>query len=432
MNQRYTAISSSLFVNNRKKFADLMRPNSIAIFHSNDEMPRNGDCNFPFRQNSDFFYLTGIDQEQSILILFPHAKDKKYQEILLVRESDDHTVVWEGPKYSKEEANQVSGIKTVLWNKSYVDVLNKLMEQCSMVYVNANENDRAKNEVISRDERLAQMLKKEYDGKKYERSAPLLTKLRETKSATEIKLISEACSITELAFRRVLEFIKPGVWEYEIEAEITHEFVRNRANAHAYSPIVASGKNACILHYVNNNQKCKTRDLVLMDFGAEYANYASDLTRTVPVNGKFTKRQKQVYNSVLRIMKDATQLMVVGNTFSEYNREVRGLIERELLHLKLLSKHDIQKQDPANPVFRKYFMHGISHFMGLDVHDVGDKKKPFQNGMILTCEPGIYIPAENIGIRIENDILLSSKGPIDLMKSIPVEADEIEELMMKK
>lgn len=405
-----------------------MQKGALAIFHSNDEMPRNGDCFFPFRQNSDFFHLSGIDQEQSVLVLCPNHS---YKEILFVRESDEHTVIWEGKKYSKEEATSVSGIKNVFWTKDYDKIITELAEQHQIIYLNANENERARKEVISRDERMAIAFKHEFHRKQYERSALIMQELREIKSREEIDIILEACKVTNKAFRRVLSFMKPGVWEYEVEAEISHEFIRNKS-VHAYTPIIASGSNACVLHYVNNNQKCKKGDLVLMDFGAEYANYASDLTRTIPVSGKFTKRQKQVYNSVLSIMKESTKLLVEGNNFVDYNKEVRGLFERELLKLKLITKADIARENPKSPAYRKYFMHGISHFMGLDVHDLGDRKKAFQNGMVFTCEPGIYIPEENIGIRIENDILIAGKKPVDLMKKIPVEAEEIEELMNKR
>jgi Xaa-Pro aminopeptidase len=428
MNQRYATLPSSLFINNRKRFVSKMHKEALAIFHSNDEMPRNGDCFFPFRQNSDFFHLTGIDQEQSVLVLCPNHH---YKEILFVRESDEHTIVWEGKKYSKEEATKVSGIVHVFWTKEYDAVLTSMLEEHEIVYLNANENERARKEVISRDERMAIALKHEFHRKSYERSAPIMQDLREIKSKEEVAIIQAACNVTDKAFRRVLSFMKPGVWEYEVEAEISHEFIRNKS-VHAYTPIIASGANACVLHYVNNNQKCKKGDLVLMDFGAEYANYASDLTRTIPVSGKFTKRQKNVYNAVLRIMKESTKLLVAGNTLQEYNNEVRALIERELLKLKLITKSDIAREDPKNPAFRRYFMHGISHFMGLDVHDLGNRKQPFQEGMIFTCEPGIYIPEEKLGIRIENDILITAKGPKDLMKKIPVEAEEIEELMNKK
>jgi len=429
MNQRYAPIDAALFVDNRKRFVLELKEKAIAIFQSNDEMPRNADCCYPFRQNSDFFYLSGIDQEQSILLLFPNSPDPKFKEVLFIRESDEHTKVWEGEKYSKEEARKVSGIQTVYWTKEYETLLQWLSAECTYLYLNNNENDRAKNEVISRDARLTPQTKKLFPGIRLERSAPIMASLRQIKSKAEIALINEACAITEKAFRRTLSFIKPGVWEYEIEAEVSHEFTINRANGHAYSPIIASGKNSCVLHYVNNNQQCKKGDLVLMDFGAEYANYASDLTRTVPVSGKFTKRQKAVYNAVLRVMREASKLLVVGNTFDNYNAAVRSIMEKELVDLKLITTADIKKQDPQNPALRKYFMHGISHFMGLDVHDLGDRQQKFTAGMVFTCEPGIYIPEESIGIRLENDLLIGVKGPQDLMKNIPIEADDIEFLM---
>ncbi len=429
MNQRYAPIDAALFVDNRKRFVLELKEKAIAIFQSNDEMPRNADCCYPFRQNSDFFYLSGIDQEQSILLLFPNSPDPKFKEVLFIRESDEHTKVWEGEKYSKAEARKVSGIQTVYWTKEYETLLQWLAAECTYLYLNNNENDRAKNEVISRDARLTPQTKKLFPGVRVERSAPIMVSLRQIKSKAEIALIQEACAITEKAFRRSLSFIKPNVWEYEIEAEVSHEFTINRANGHAYSPIIASGKNSCVLHYVNNNQQCKKGDLILMDFGAEYANYASDLTRTVPVSGKFSKRQKAVYNAVLRVMNEASKLLVVGNTFDNYNAAVRCIMEKELVDLKLITTADIKKQDPQNPALRKYFMHGISHFMGLDVHDLGDRQQKFKAGMVFTCEPGIYIPEESIGIRLENDVLIGVKGPQDLMKNIPIEADDIEFLM---
>ena len=429
MNQRYAPIDAALFVDNRKRFVLELKEKAIAIFQSNDEMPRNADCCYPFRQNSDFFYLSGIDQEQSILLLFPNSPDPKFKEVLFIRETDEHTKVWEGEKYSKAEARKVSGIQTVYWTKEYETLLQWLAAECTYLYLNNNENDRAKNEVISRDARLTPQTKKLFPGVRVERSAPIMVSLRQIKSKAEIALIQEACAITEKAFRRSLSFIKPNVWEYEIEAEVSHEFTINRANGHAYSPIIASGKNSCVLHYVNNNQQCKKGDLILMDFGAEYANYASDLTRTVPVSGKFSKRQKAVYNAVLRVLREASKLLVVGNTFDNYNAAVRTIMEKELVDLKLITTADIKKQDPQNPALRKYFMHGISHFMGLDVHDLGDRQQKFKAGMVFTCEPGIYIPEESIGIRLENDVLIGVKGPQDLMKNIPIEADDIEFLM---
>lgn len=426
---KYDSIENKLFINNRESFAKKMEKNGIAIFHSNDEMPRNGDCFFPFRQDSDFFYLSGIDQEQSILVIFPDCPNPSYREVLFLRETNEHIKIWEGEKYSKENATKTSGVKSVFWIENFDNILKMLVDWADIIYLNANENERAKLEVEPRNVRFAHSIKSQFPDHQYERSAPLLTKLREIKSSIEVDIISTACEITKKAFERVLSFVKPGVMEYEIEAEITHEFIRNRANGHAYSPIVASGKNACCLHYTANNMECKAGDLILMDFGAEYANYASDLTRTIPVSGTFTKRQKEVYNSVLQVMKDATKQLTVGNNLKEYHKYVGRIMEEQLIKLGLLNKKDVDNQDPKKPLYKKYFMHGTSHFLGLDVHDVGDRNTLFKAGMIFTCEPGIYIPEENLGIRIENDILITEQGPIDLMANIPREVEEIEEIM---
>ena len=432
MGVRYSSISPELFKGNRKKFVSQLDSSSLAIFQSNDQMPRNGDCFYPFRQSSDFFYLTGIDQEQSVLVLFPESSDSSLQEILFIRKTNPHLQVWEGHKYSKEEARKISGIKTVMWLSQLDDVLESFKKQVKKLYLNANENERAINELKNRDERLSKELIKIFKNSAIQRSAPILKSNRVIKSDLEIELIKQACSITKKTFERVLKFVKPGVWEYEIEAEISHEFTRNRANGHAYSPIVASGANSCILHYIDNNKQCKNKDLLLLDFGAEYANYASDLSRTIPVNGKFTVRQKQVYNAVLRVMNYAKSKMVAGTILKDFQKDVCSVMEKELVDLKLFSLKDLKNQNPDNPLYKEYFMHGTSHFMGLDVHDVGDRNQPFTPGMVLTCEPGIYIPKENIGIRIENDILITNSIPIDLMSDIPIEVEEIEDLMNSK
>ncbi len=429
---KYTAIDKKLFIENRKKFTAHLKQDSIAIFNSNDEMPRNGDGNFLFRQQSDLFWLTGIDQEQTILVLAPNHPLPEYREALFVRKTNEHIAVWEGHKYTKEEAREASGIQHVYWADDFQAMLPVMMHHSQSVFVNLNENDRFVTEVPYRELRFAQDLKNKYPNHQYERSGPLMSKLRAIKSQTEIDLMQTACDITDKAFRRVLNFTKPGVMEYEIEAEITHEFIRNRANGHAYNPIIASGASACILHYTENVRPCKDGDVILLDFGAEYANYAADLTRSIPVNGKFTKRQKDVYNAVLRVMRAATKMLVVGNTIPKYHEEVGRVMEQELIVLGLLNADEVKKQDPKQPLYKKYFMHGTSHFLGLDVHDVGNRYIPMQAGMVFTCEPGIYIPEENLGIRIENDILLTEKGPIDLMAKIPVEVDEIEELMAGK
>lgn len=431
MTVKYDKIDTKLFIFNRNKLCKELKNNSLAIFHSNDEMPRNGDCFFPFRQNSDLFYLSGIDQEHTILIVFPDCPNPSYKEVLFVRKTNEHIKIWEGHKYTKKEATEISGIKSVFWLENFDNIFKMLVNWAENIYININENDRANSDVDSRNLRFTKKIKNQFPAHNFERAGPILTRLRELKSDIEIDLIKQACSITEKAFRRVLEFVKPNVWEYEIEAEITHEFIRNRANGHAYTPIVASGANACCLHYINNNGQCKDGELILMDFGAEYANYASDLTRTIPVSGKFSPRQKEVYEAVLRVMKAATKLLVIDNVLDSYHREVGVLMEEELIKLGLLKANDVKKQDPLQPLYKRYFMHGTSHFMGLDVHDVGNRHKAFKPGMVFTCEPGIYIKEENLGIRIENDYLITENGPLDLMASIPIEVDEIE-LLMKK
>ncbi|NEM99414.1 aminopeptidase P family protein [Pontibacter burrus] len=428
---RYLPISNELFVHNRRNFTKELKPSSIAIFHSNDVMPTNADGSMAFRQNNDLFYLSGVDQEESILILFPDAKDQRMKEVLFVRETNDHILTWEGYKLTKQQAQEVSGIKTILWTHEFKSVLNTLMAEAEHVYLNSNEHLRAVVEVETRDARFIKWVKERYPLHKLERSTPIMHYLRAIKSDLEISLIRKACHITELGFRRLLNFIKPGVMEYEIEAELWHEFIRNRSRGPAYGSIIASGSNACILHYVDNNQECKDGDMLLMDFGAEYANYASDLSRTVPVNGKFTPRQRDVYEAVLRVMKGATQMLVPGNTLDQYHAFVGTLMENELIRLGLLNENDVRNQDPAAPLYKKYFMHGTSHFLGLDVHDVGNKYRPFEEGMVFTCEPGIYIWDEGIGVRLENDILVTKNGPVDLMKDIPLEADDIERLMKK-
>jgi Xaa-Pro aminopeptidase len=426
---KYTSIDAQLFIENRKRFVSKLKPNSIAFLNANDEMPRNGDANFLFRQNSDLFYLTGIDQEQTILVLFPDAPLPRYREILFVRKTNEHIAIWEGHKYTKEEARAASGIQSVYWLDDYNSIIPMLMNHCANVYVNINENDRFSSEVPYRDLRFAQSMKSTYAGHNFERLGPILASLRAIKHDIEIKLMQKAMDITEKAFRRVLRFVKPGVMEYEIEAEIIHEFIRKRANGHAYNPIIASGPSACILHYNENNRACKAGDVILMDFGAEYANYAADLTRCVPVSGEFSQRQRDVYNAVLRVMKGATKMLVPGNTIEKYHVEVGLLMEKELLDLGLITKEDVKNQNPELPAYKKYFMHGTSHFLGLDVHDIGNRYEPMQPGMVFTCEPGIYIPEEGLGIRLENDILVTSKDPVDLMASIPLEIEDIEELM---
>lgn len=426
---KYEAISNEIFTYNRKNFVSRLKPSAIAIFHSNDEFPRNGDQSFLFKQNPDFFYLTGIDQEQSILILFPDCPNPLYKEVLFLRQTNEHIAIWEGHKYTKDEAKKASGIENVFWLGEYDVVLHSIINYAEYVYINTNENDRYAHTVPYRDIRMYEGLRTKYPLHKYERSALILRDLRVIKSPGEIELTTKACNITRDAFVRVLKFVQPDVTEYEIEAEITHEFLRQRATGHAYNPIIASGKNAIVLHYTENNQVCRDGDVILFDFAAEYANYNADMSRSIPVNGRFTRRQRDVYDAVLRVMRVATQMIIAGTVLTEYQDEVGRIMTGELIGLGLLDKHDVDKQDPKMPLYKKYFMHGTSHHLGLDVHDFANRYKPFEVGNILTCEPGIYIPAEGLGIRIENNILITHNGNIDLMADIPVEAEEIEEIM---
>lgn len=403
----------------------------MAIFVSNDIMPTNADGSMGFRQNSDLFYLSGVDQEDTILLIFPDVKDGKHKEVLFIKETSELIAIWEGAKLTKEQATKASGVEAVYWHHEFEKVLKTLIFQAEYIYLNSNEHTRRYIDAETAEMRFAKWMREKYPLHKYERSAPIMHRIRAIKSALEIELIQQACNITEKGFRRLLGFVKPGVWEYEIEAELIHEFIRNRSQGFAYSPIIASGFNACVLHYVENNRQCKDGDVLLLDVAAEYANYASDLTRAIPVNGKYTKRQKDVYNAVLRVMRAAIKMLKPGNTFENYNKAVGELMTEELLQLGLLKSDEVKNQNPSWPAYKKYFMHGTSHFLGLDVHDVGFFNEPMQAGMVFTCEPGIYIREESLGIRIENNILITGDGQIDLMKNIPVEADEIEELMNK-
>lgn len=426
---KYETLNSELFIINREKFAKKLKTNSIAIFNSNDEFPRSGDQNFNFKQNPDFFYLTGIDQEQSILIIFPDSPNYLYKEVLFLRQTNEHIAIWEGHKYTKEEAKKVSGIQNIYWLEDFWTILPSLMNYAEYVYLNTNENDRYAADIPYRDIRFIGEIRSKYPLHKLERSSLIMRELRPVKSAYEVEYTQKACQITRDAFIRVLKFVKPNVAEYEIEAEIIHEFIRQRATGHAYSPIIASGRNACILHYNDNNQICKDGEVILFDFGAEYANYNADLSRSIPVNGRFTKRQKEVYNAVLHVMKEAKKMLVSGTIWNEYHEEVGKIMTSELIKLGLLDKHDVAKQNPAVPAYKKYFMHGNSHHLGLDVHDISNRYEPFREGNILTNEPGIYILEENLGIRLENNILITRDGNIDLMADIPLEAEEIENIM---
>ena len=425
---KYSPISNELFKKNRSKVLSKIKDNSLILVFSNDEMPRVGDQTFPFRQNSDLFYLTGVDQEETKLAICPNNPNEKMREILFIKESSELIAVWYGHKFTKEEASLISGINTVKWSSEFDTTLADLAYYSKNIYLSQNENPRFSTPVIGLDRIMTQKIQAQFPLHKYKRLAPIITEFRMIKEPEEIELLQTACNITQGAFERLLHFVKPGVMEYEVEAEITHEFIRKRANGHAYSPIIASGKSACVLHYIENNQVCKEGDLLLLDFGAEYANYAGDLSRTIPINGKFTKRQRDVYNACLTVFYGAVKLMVPGTTINQYHEEVCKIMEKELIDLKLFTVDEAKRQDPEKPLWKKYFMHGTSHFIGLDVHDVGTRDMVLQKGMLLSCEPGIYIPEESIGVRIENDILVD-EIPFDLMKNIPIEADHIEDLM---
>lgn len=426
---KYHKIDSKLFVRNRQRFFKQLKANSIAVFNSNDFMPTSADGTHPFVQQTDTFYLSGIDQEETVLVICPDAPDEKQKEILFIKETNEQIATWEGQKYTKEQTQDISGIKTIHWTSELYTILRTLVVQSENIYLNTNEHLRAAVTVETRDMRFVRWCRQAFPLHNYERLAPIMHDLRAVKSSLEIELIKEVCGITEKAFRRLLGFIQPGVWEYEVEAEIVHEFLRNRSRGPAFETIVASGIDSCTLHYVRNDKQCNDGDLVLIDFGAEYANFASDVTRTVPVNGKFSKRQKEVYNAVLKIQKAAIKMLKPGNTLEEYQKDVSKLVEAALIRLGVLKKAEVKKQSEDSPLYKKFFPHGTSHHLGLDVHDYGDKYRKFVPGMVLTCEPGIYIRDETIGVRIENDILITKNEPIDLTETIPREAEEIEDLM---
>lgn len=407
-----------------------MKPSSLAVFNSNDIYPIGADSTMPFQQARDILYLSGVDQEESILVLFPDAPEEKHREILFLKETNEHIAVWEGEKLTKEKAFETSGIKTVYWLKEFDKVFYEVMTQCDTVYFNTNEHYRANVETETREARFIKTVKNKFPAHNWAKSNPILQRLRSVKDQIELDLMQQACDITEKGFRRVLDFVKPGVWEFEIEAEYMHEFLRNRSRGFAYTPIIASGNNANVLHYIENNQQCKEGDLILMDVGAEYANYSSDMSRTIPVSGKFTKRQREVYDAVNRVKNDATNMLVPGTLWKEYHVEVGKLMTSELMGLGLLDKADVQNEDPDWPAYKKYFMHGTSHHIGLDTHDYGILWEPMTADMVFTVEPGIYIPEEGFGIRLEDDVVIQESGsPFNLMQNIPIEAEEIEDIM---
>lgn len=425
------SIPSELFAGNRERLKQRLPKNSVAVLNANDIMPTNADGTMGFHQNADLFYLTGIRQEETRLVLAPDAHDPKLREILFLREPTERLRIWEGHKLSRTEATALSGIQTVKWLAEFRTVFHQLMCEAEGVYLNSNEHYRAEVEVASRDARFIEECRRRYPLHQYRRLAPLLHELRIIKSPAEVDLIRQASRITGQGFCRVLQRVRPGMNEAEIEAEFAHEFIRNRASF-AYLPIIAAGANNCVLHYVQNDQDCRAGQLLLLDVAAGYGNYMSDLTRTIPVKGRFTRRQKQVYNAVLRVFRQVVRAMVPGKTILDLRRETEGLIEQECLSLGLLKASQIRKQDPENPAVRKYFMHGVSHPIGLDVHDVLAVRDTIKPGWVLTCEPAIYIPEEEFGIRLENTILITESGPEDLMEDVPIEADEIEERMRSR
>jgi Xaa-Pro aminopeptidase len=425
---RYNPIDPKLFVTNRERLKKLLLPNSLVVVNANDIPPTNADGSLALPPNSDLFYFTGIEQEQTILFIYPEADDEKHREVLFVREPTSELEIWEGHKLTKPEARKISGVKQIEWLSEFPRIFHRAMCDCEHVYLNSNEHPRAVVEVESRDARFVAQTRQRYPLHDYQRLARLMHRLRAVKSKPELAVIKEACDITEKGFRRVLQFVRPGVHEYEIEAEFAHEFIRN-AGRFAYLPIIATGPNACALHYITNSTRCEDGDLLLLDVAASYANYNADLTRTIPVNGRFTRRQRQVYEAVLRVLRASIKGLVPGKKIKDWRGEGEQMIEKELVSLGLLTMSDIKRQDPEQPAFKKYFMHGLGHPLGLDVHDLGFTNEPIQAGWVMTCEPAIYIKDEGMAIRLENDVLVTENGPIDLMANVPLEPDEIEACM---
>ena len=428
---KYMPLNKEIFIQNRKRFNERMEKSALAIFNSNDELPTNGDQLYPFRQNSDLFWLTGIEQEDTMLILFPGNTDPKYKEVLILVRPNELKEKWDGHRLTAQEAKSISGIETVIWLDTLQGVLQPLVHSVDIIYLNSNENDRKNNQVLVRDYRYAQEMKLLYPLHQYRRSAVILKDLRSIKTPLELEVLQKAIDITEIAFRRILQFLKPGVMEHEIEAEIWHSFLSQRASGPAYGSIIASGDRARTLHYVSNNQPCLDGELVLMDFGANYGNYCADLTRTIPVNGKFTRRQKTVYNACLHLHQYAASILKPGITILDYTEKVGDEATLVFQKIGLLRKSDIKNEDPDNKAYRKYLYHGISHHLGIDVHDLGKRSEPVKAGMVFTIEPGIYIEEEQIGVRIENNFWVTRNGNKDLMKNIPITIEEIE-MSMKR
>ena len=430
---KYQRIDSNLYIKNRKNFVSKMAANTLAVFNSNDIFPISADSTMPFQQHRDILHLSGVDQEESILILFPDASNEKHKEVLFLKETSELIAIWEGEKLDKKNAFEVSGIRTVYWLQDFPNIFKQIMAEANGIYLNTNEHLRANTEVETREDRFIKKVKADYPAHAIYKSAPIMHQIRAIKDPIEIEAMKRACDITKAGINRLLKFIKPGIWEHHIEAELIHEFLMNSSKGFAYTPIVASGKNACVLHYIENNKECLSGDVILLDVGAEYANYASDLTRCIPVDGRFTDRQKEVYNAVLHVKKEAEKLLVPGTMMTDYHKQVGHLMEEQLVNLKLITLSEIKNQNPDWPAYKKYFMHGTSHFIGLDTHDVGLWHEPIQAGMVFTCEPGIYIPDEGLGIRLEDDLVVQESGaPLNLMSDIPLEVEEIEEAMNTK
>ena len=426
---RYEKLSSTLFIKNRAKLIELLPPKSMVIISSNDIMPTNADGTMGFKQNSDLYYLSGLDQEETLLILYPDAPENQYKEIAFVKETSELIEIWEGHKFTKQEATEISGIKNIQWTSNFEQVLKTIIYSAEQIYLINNEHIRNSSLVETQNDRLNLEIKEKFPLHKIERLAPLLNVIRMQKESIELEALQKAIDITEKGFRRILKFTKPGIFEYEVEAEFIHEFIKNRSNGFAYTPIIASGSNACVLHYIENTLACKDGDMLLLDVGACYANYNADMTRTIPVNGRFTKRQRQVYEAVHDVLNFATQIMTSGTYWVDYQKEVEKYMESKLIDLGLFTRKDVDNQVKHQPLFKKYFMHGVAHHLGIDVHDVWDKYKPFSSGMVLTCEPGIYIREEGLGIRLENNLLITEKGAVNLMNNIPIHWEEIETIM---
>lgn len=428
---RFDKIDNKLYINNRKNYLDKVNQNSTSVFVSNEFMPTNADETLHFVQNTNLLYLTGIDQEETFLILAPNFPDKKMREILFIKETSEEISIWEGNKLTKKEAQEISGIKTVMWNNNFENILNLILAESNEIYLDKNEHIRSSTKIQTPQDRFILDIQRRYSSYKIKRSYPILSDLRMIKNKTEINLIQKACEITEKGFRRILGYVQPDIWEFDIEAEFIHDFIKNRSKGFAYQPIIATGINACSLHYNENKTQCKSGELILMDVAAEYANYKSDMTRTIPVNGKFTNRQLEIYNAVLNVKNEATNILRPGISINDYHKEVGKIMESELIKIKLIDKVDVKNQDPKNPLFKKYFMHGTSHHIGLDVHDVGNFYVDLKPGNVFTVEPGIYIREEKIGVRLEDNILIGDNDNINLMENIPILPNEIEDIMNK-